>query len=67
MENSKILADNFDYRYIKHIIFDPKQLNYVDFDWDAFWYNLSLNENAVKILEKYPEKIKWIKRKGNRY
>ena len=60
MENSKILADNFDYRYIKHIIFDPKQLNYVDFDWDAFWYNLSLNENAVKILEKYPEKIKWI-------
>ena len=28
-------------------------------DWYAFWYNLSLNENAIEILEKYKSKIDW--------
>ena len=37
-----------------------------DFNWNDFWDNLSSNENAIEILEKYQDKINWKYLSGNK-
>jgi hypothetical protein len=64
----KLLVSNMNYVNMYHLcLYNPNVVNIVNIMLEkdpevihsVCWYSLSMNSNAVPLLEKYPEKINW--------